>query len=143
MEGEGGESGGDGGREWSPHCRPLTSCSRCPVIVLYRRRVVIMVPRVSKLGWDELGTGDAHRSFGCHVAAGDMAPASLVSVGRVRWLCLCVCASVCVRFGVVVAVVFIVGGVVAMVASWSEVGCQWGLLVVVRLEGMVSEDSQV
>ena len=53
------------------------------------------------------------------------------------------CASICVRFGLVVAVVFVVGGVVAVVALWSEVGCQWGSLVVVRLEGMVSEDSQV
>ena len=88
MEGEGGESGGDGRREWSPRCRPLASCSRCPVVILYRRRVVIVVPRVSELGWDKLGMGDAHHSsFGCHVAAGDMAPASLVSVGRV-----CVCA---------------------------------------------------
>ena len=32
---------------------------------------------------------------------------------------------------------FIVGGVVAVVASWGEVACQWGSLVVVRLEGMV------
>ena len=48
----------------------------------------------------------------------------------VRWPFLCVCASVRVRFGVVVivkVVVFIVGGDVAVVASWSEVACQWGL----------------
>ena len=64
-----------------------------------------------------------------------MAPTSLVSIGH-----LCVCASICVHFGVVIvveAVVFIVGGVVAVVASWGEVACQWGSLVVVRLEGMV------
>ena len=57
MEGEGGESGGDGGREWCPRCRPLVSCRRCPVVILYRRRVVIVVAGISALGWNELGTG--------------------------------------------------------------------------------------
>ena len=58
------------------------------VVVPYRRRVVNVVPGVSELGWEELGTGDAHcSSFGCHVAAGDVAPSSLVSVGH-----FCVCA---------------------------------------------------
>ena len=88
MEGEGGESGGDGGREWCPCCHPLTSCCCCPVIVLYCCQVVIVVPHVSELGWDELGMGDAHHSsFGCHAAAGNVAPASLVSIGH-----FCVCA---------------------------------------------------
>ena len=45
----------------------------------------------------------------------------------VRWPFLCVCMPVRVRFGVIVivkAVVFVVGGDVAMVASWSEVASQ-------------------
>ena len=84
MEGKAGEIGGDAGREWCPCCYPLTSCCCCPVFVLYHRQVVIMVPCVSELGWDELGMGDAHRSsFGCHVTVGDVAPASLVSIGHI------------------------------------------------------------
>ena len=119
MEGEGGEGGGDGGREWSPRCCPLTSCSRCPVVILYCRWVVIVVPRVSELGWDELGTGDAHRSsFGCHVAAGDMAPASLVSVGHV-----CVCAR---------PFVFALGSwrscsLLVVLWLWLVCGVRWGV----------------
>ena len=134
MEGEGGESGGDGGREWCHCCRPLASCRCCPVIVPYRHRVVIMVPGVNELGCDKLGMGDAHRSsFGRYVTC--------TCFPGVHWPFLCACMSVRVRFGVVVAVMFIVGGVVALVASWSE-ACQWGSLVVIRLQGMVSEDSQ-
>ena len=88
--------GGGGGKRvvemegpgWCPRCRPLASCRRRPVVVPYGRRGVVVVPGVNELGWDDLGTGDAHRSsFGCHVAPSDVAPASLVSVGR-----LCVCA---------------------------------------------------
>ena len=63
----------------------------------------------------------------------------------VCWPFLCVCMSICVRFWVVVvvkAVVFIVGGVVAVVALWSEVACQWGSLGVVRLEGTAIGYSQ-
>ena len=103
MEGEGGESGGDGGREWCPCCRPLISCCHCPVVIQYRRRVVIVVADISALGWNKLGMGGAHRSlFGCHVTCSDVAPASLVSIGRFH-----VGASVRVRLGdgIVVAVV--------------------------------------
>ena len=104
MEEEGGESGGDGGREWCPHCRPLLSCRCCPVVILYRRRVVIVVAGISVLGWNELGMGGAHRSlFGCHITHSDVAPASLVSVGRFH-----VGASVRVRLGDgVIVVVFV------------------------------------
>ena len=45
----------------------------------------------------------------------------------VCWLFLCVWASVCVHFGVLIvvrALVFVVGGVVAMVALWCDVACQ-------------------
>ena len=50
------------------------------------------------------------------------------------------CASVRVRFGVVVAVVFVVGGVVAVVASWcvcASVRIRFGVLVVVRAVRLV------
>ena len=48
--GEGGESGGDGRREWCPHCHPLISCCHCPVLDLYCCWVVIVVPGVNELG---------------------------------------------------------------------------------------------
>ena len=45
--------------------------SSCVVVVLSCHQVVIMVPGVSELGWDELGTGGAHCSlFGCHITGG-------------------------------------------------------------------------
>ena len=51
-----------------------------------------VVPGVSELGWDKLGMGDAHHSsFWCHVSVGNVAPASLVSVGC---FCVCVCPFV-------------------------------------------------
>ena len=120
MEGEGGESGGDGRRGWCPHCCPLTSCRHCPVIVPYHCRGVIVVPGISELGWDKLGTGEAHHSsFGCHITAGNVAPASLVSIGR-----FCMCAH---------PFVYVLGWLsllrrscsllVAVVALWSEVVC--------------------
>ena len=63
--------------------------SSCVVVVLYCHQVVIMVPGVSELCWDELGMGGAHCSlFGCHITGGVVAPASLVSVGH---FCACGC----------------------------------------------------
>ena len=116
--------GGGGGREWWGWREgevPSLSSSHFVSLSLS----CIIMPGVSELGWDELGVGDAHcSSFGCHITCGNMAPASLVSIGR---FCVCVHLFVFVLGGVIVvkAVVFVVGSVV-VVSVGLVGGCQAG-----------------
>ena len=112
--GEGGESGGDGGRKWCPRCRlvSLLSC-RCPVTSsgCYRGAWC------QQTGLGRAGDGGCSPFVvwvpRCCGQRGTCFPC-------VRWLFLCVCASVRICFGVLVvvrAVRLIVGVVVAVVVT--------------------------
>ena len=64
--------------------------------------------------------GAHHLLFGCHITVGNMAPA----------FCMCLLVF-SVHFGVFIVVrvvVFIVGGVLAMVSLWCSVACHGGLV---------------